>query len=146
MSEAPTSAPGGYGPADPRGKKVLIVDDDEGILNLVSLLVKTAGFQILTASTGEDGINLLANAPDALILDLIMPGCGGLGVLKHFKGKTGPVPPIIVITAYEKRHHSVQEAMMDPNVVQCLAKPLQHEILLEALHRMLKTEPLPKKK
>lgn len=145
MSDALSTAAVGYGPADPRAKKVMIVDDDEGILNLISLLVKTAGFQILTSSNGEEAINKLAEKPDALVLDLIMPGCGGLGVLKHFKDKPGPVPPILVITAYEKRHHSVQEAMMDPNVVQCLAKPLQHELLLEALHRYLKTEPLPKK-
>ena len=130
---------------DPRGKKVLIVDDDENIKDLVSLLVKVAGFKMITASTGEEAIGLLAQKPDALILDLIMPGCGGLGVLKHLKTQPAPLPPVIVITAYENRHPSVQEAVMDPNVVQCLAKPLNHELLIEALHRYMKTEPLESK-
>lgn len=132
----------GFDPADPRGKRVLIVDDDPGICELVSLLVKVSGFQLITASTGEEAIGLLAQKPDAIVLDLIMPGCGGLGVLKHLKTAAQPIPPVIVITAYENRHPSVQEAVMDPNVVQCLAKPLNHDLLIEALHRYMKTEPV----
>ena len=143
MSDAPS--PGGFSASDPRGKTVLIVDDDEGILDLVSLLVKTAGFNILTASNGEKGIELLAKNPDGVVLDLIMPGCGGLGVLNYLKLAGGPTPPVLVITAYERRHPAVQTAVMEPIVVQCLAKPLQLEVLREALHRYLKTEPLPKK-
>lgn len=65
-------------PTDPRGKKVLVVDDDEGILSLVELLVRTAGFQVTTSMSGEDAIKKLDDRPDCVILDLIMPGCGGL--------------------------------------------------------------------
>lgn len=139
MSQADVAA------TDPRGKLILLVDDDEGILNLLTLVVGEAGFKTAAASSGEDAIQKLSLKPDAVIMDLIMPGCGGLGVLKHLKASGGPVPPVIVITAYENRHHTVQEAVMDPNVVQCLGKPMDHSVLLEALHRYVKTEPLEKK-
>ena len=113
MSDAPS--PGGFSASDPRGKTVLIVDDDEGILDLVSLLVKTAGFNILTASNGEKGIELLAKNPDGVVLDLIMPGCGGLGVLNYLKLAGGPTPPVLVITAYERRHPRSRRPSWNPS-------------------------------
>jgi signal transduction histidine kinase/CheY-like chemotaxis protein len=129
-------------PRDPRGKTVLVSDDDDNIRNLLEILIGSAGFKVVTASSGEEAISKLAGKPDALLLDLIMPGCGGLGVLKHLKTVPGPIPPVIVITAYENRHPTVVEAVMDPNVVQCLAKPMNHEVLIEALHRYLNTDPV----
>ena len=127
---------------DPRGKTILIVDDDESILNLLELLVRTAGFKVLPTMTGEQAIAKLSEKPDAILLDLMMPGCGGLGVLEHLKGAAGPIPPVIVITAFEHRHPSVSAAIMDANVVQCLSKPVDRDTLLGAIHRYLKTEPV----
>ncbi|MBI5625337.1 MAG: response regulator [Elusimicrobia bacterium] len=129
-------------PTDPRGKKVLIVDDDEGILSLVELLVRTASFQVLTAMRGEDAIKKLEEKPDVIVLDLIMPGCGGLGVLQHLNAIQGPKPPVIIITAYASKDPDVAKAIKDPNVFQCQAKPLNHELLLGALHLCTKTQPL----
>ncbi|MBI4676175.1 MAG: response regulator [Elusimicrobia bacterium] len=129
-------------PTDPRGRKVLIVDDDEGILSLVELLVRTAGFQVATSMSGEDAIKKLADKPDVVILDLIMPGCGGLGVLQHLKTVEGPRPPVIIITAYANKDPAVAEAVKDPNVFQCQAKPLNHEMLLGAVHLCAKTQSL----
>ncbi len=136
---------GGHDPTDPRGKVVLIVDDDDNIRSLLEVVVSSGGFKVLVGDNGEKAIEMLSQKPDAILLDLIMPGCGGLGVLKHLKSVSGPIPPVIVVTAYEPRHPSVVEAIMDPNVVQCLAKPVNHEVLVEALHRYLKTDPLPSK-
>ncbi len=132
----------GFDATDPRGKTVLIVDDDENICNLLEVLIATGGFKHIIATTGEEAIRKLAQKPDAILLDLIMPGCGGLGVLKHLRTASQPIPAVIVITAYEQRHPTVIEAIMDPNVLQCLGKPVNHEVLIEALHRYLKTEPL----
>ncbi len=134
---------GGADPADPRSKLVLLVDDHEDTRSLLEVIANSGGFKVVSASCGEDAIELLAKKPDLILLDLMMPGCGGLGVLKHLKAVSGPIPPIVVITSYEPRHPSVVEAIMDPNVVQCLAKPVENYVLLEALHRYLKTEPLP---
>ena len=129
-------------PTDPRGKKVLVVDDDEGILSLVELLVKTAGFVVTTAACGEDAIRKLSDKPDVLILDLIMPGCGGIGVLNHLNSLQGPKPPVIVITAYEVKDPAVAQAVRDPNVFQCQSKPLNHEMLIGAVHLCAKTQSL----
>ncbi len=131
-----------YEDSDPRSKRVLVVDDDVDIRLYLQLIIKNAGFSVLEGASGEDAIRQLSQNPHAIVTDLIMPGCGGLGLLEHLKTAAGPVPPVIVITAYEKRHPAVSAAMMDPNVVQCLGKPLNEEGLLGALHRYLKTVPL----
>lgn len=129
--------------ADPRAKTVLIVDDDEGVNNLLEVLVSGAGFKTITAGTGEQAIEKLALKPDAVLLDLIMPGCGGLGFLKHLKKVPGPLPPVLVFSAYENRHPSVLEAVMDPHVTQFFSKPINQDVLMRALHHCLKTRPLP---
>lgn len=132
----------GFEPADPRGKQVLIVDDDNDIRQLVEVIIKGAGFSVLTAATGEEAINKMVENPDMLVLDLIMPGCGGLGVLDYLRDSGVPPPPIVVLTAYENRHPAVSKAIQDPNVALCLGKPIDSEKLVGALHRCLKTEPL----
>lgn len=133
----------GFEPTDPHGKQVLIVDDDPDIRRLLEIIIKGAGFRIVTASSGEEAIKKLSSNPDILVLDLSMPGCGGIGVINHFKGSAVPVPPIVVVTAHENRHPAVTQAMMDTNVHLCLPKPIDADKLLGALHRCLRTEPLP---
>jgi CheY-like chemotaxis protein len=126
--------------ADPKDKLVLIVDDDPDICDLVALLVKTAGFPIVTAANGEQAIALLEKRPTAVVMDLIMPGCGGLGVLKHLKTLPQAIP-VIAITAFQSSHPTVLEAAKDPLVKKCLRKPIDHEELLAALHAITGTQP-----
>jgi CheY-like chemotaxis protein len=136
MSES--EAPGG----DPSSKLILFVDDDPGFLDLLGMLCTKAGFKTLTAATGEAGIEQLARKPDLIVLDLVMPGCGGLGVLSYLQaGGVDPLPPVIVLTAHDNRHPDVQKALMDPNVTQCLTKPVNDEKLLGVLYRYTNTAP-----
>ena len=124
-----------------QGKLLLIVDDDDDIRGLLEVLVKREGFRVLSASSGEEAIQKLDQKPDGIVLDLVMPGCGGLGVLEHFRRQGGPVPPIIVVTAYQDRHPAVVAAMQDPNVTQCLSKPLNTGAFVGALHRYVDSAP-----
>ena len=128
---------GSQAPSEQETKRVLVVDDDLDICDILGLHVTEGGFEVVKATRGEEAIAKLSEKPDAIILDLIMPGCGGLGVLKHLKESKGPIPPVIVVTAYENRHPAVIEAMRDPNVVQCLAKPINQKLLIAALQRYL---------
>lgn len=129
--------------ADPKTKTVLIVDDDESVLNLLEVLVRRDGFQIDLASNGAEAIEKLKRGPDALILDLMLPGTtSGFEVLKHLHAAQGPVPPVIVVTAISQSKEA-QQVMKDPLVVQFLAKPVNQEKLLSSLHRAMGTQPPP---
>jgi DNA-binding response OmpR family regulator len=66
--------------------KVLIVDDEKGILKMYQERLSMEGMEVTTASNGEEGINLAKNQkPDIIMLDIIMPKFNGLDVLKNLK-------------------------------------------------------------
>jgi len=131
-------APAG-GSGDQKSKEILIVDDDEAMLNLLSILVHRDRFRIDLAGTGDDALEKLKRPHDAMILDLMLPGnTSGFDVLARLRTFEGKVPPVIVVTAHAKTKE-VQDLMSDTNVVQFLAKPINQKVLLGALHKVLKT-------
>ncbi len=69
-----------------RRKRILVVDDEEDVQVLVSRILKDAGYEVDRASDGGEAIERFrANRPDLIVLDLMMPGIDGWGVLQHLK-------------------------------------------------------------
>lgn len=121
---------------------VLIVDDDEDILGLLEILVHRDGFKILTASGGVEAINMLSQGPDALLLDLIMPGAGdGFSVLEAVESLPFP-PPVIVITG-SPNSNDLARAAKSLVVRKVFNKPIRQQELLTELHRVMGTAPSP---
>ena len=61
-------------------RTILIVDDDRSLLTTLSDFLAFEGYEVLTAESGEDGLRTLTDAtPDLIILDMSMPGMGGVG-------------------------------------------------------------------
>ncbi len=132
--------PGGEAWADPRNRTVLIVDDDEAVLNLLEILIRRDGFKIERAASGEEALEKLKSRPDAVVLDFMLPGISAYDVLRRLRSWSEPIPPVIVVTAfYESKE--IQEMKRDPNVVLFLSKPINQEKLLQALHKVLVTQP-----
>jgi two-component system KDP operon response regulator KdpE len=78
--------------------KILIIDDHEPMLKLISKLLEADGYDILTAQSGSEGLDVFhQTAPDLVILDIMMPGMDGWEVCKRLR-KTSAVP-IIFLTA-----------------------------------------------
>ncbi|MBI2842471.1 MAG: response regulator transcription factor [Armatimonadetes bacterium] len=79
-------------------QKVLLIDDEENVCELVSLYFDRAGYEVITATDGADGIEKARqNRPDIIILDLMLPGMDGLDVCKEVR-KSSNVP-IVMLTA-----------------------------------------------
>lgn len=78
------------------GKKILIVDDDKNVIEILSLYLKKDNFSVLTASNGEQALSKTKDfAPDLIILDIMMPKIDGLEVLKKLR-KDNEVPIILL--------------------------------------------------
>ena len=81
--------------------KLLIVDDEQDMLNLIRLLLEPAGFRVLRTTKPEEGLNLaIKEKPDLLLLDLMMPGLNGYEFLRRIRRH--PIvkqTPVIVISA-----------------------------------------------
>ena len=92
-------------------KKILAVDDDPSILQIVTDKLTVEGFDVIQAPNGQEGLRLAeAEKPDLILLDLLMPIMGGLEVMKHLResGEWGKKVPIIVITNVDPDENTVR--------------------------------------
>src|SRR5512141_678310 len=80
---------------------VMVIEDEKEIRDLVRYNLERAGFRVATAADGEEGLErIFASRPDAVVLDLMLPGRSGLEVLRELRGE--PVTrevPVVVLTA-----------------------------------------------
>jgi len=80
-------------------QKILVVDDEEDVQVLVTRILRDAGYEVDRASDGQQAIDQLrADRPDLIVLDLMMPGIDGWGVLQFLRTQTDP-PPVVIVTA-----------------------------------------------
>ncbi|MBA3013232.1 MAG: response regulator [Proteobacteria bacterium] len=79
---------------------ILLVDDEEGIRNVLDITLTHAGFKVLLAADGDTGFKtFLAQKPDIVITDIKMPGIGGIDLLKQIK-QISPDTEVIMITGH----------------------------------------------
>jgi len=80
--------------------KVLAVDDEQDILRLVEIKLKKAGFQVVTAQDGEEGMRkALTDRPDVVLLDVMMPKMDGYTAARRIKDEIKPAPIVLMLTA-----------------------------------------------
>ncbi len=127
----------------PDGAHILIVDDDEDLCMMLAILMKGAGF---TSQIAHDGPRALAavrgRKPDALLLDLKMPGMDGLEVLKQIKEWHEDLP-VVLITGHANITGSV--AAIKAGAFDYLPKPFEHREVLRVVRYALSAgEPPPR--
>jgi DNA-binding response OmpR family regulator len=79
------------------GQKILIIEDEKKISEIVKAYLEKEGFIVTTAETGEDGLKLLKHAPDLIILDLMLPDMQGEEICAMIR--EGSDIPVIMLTA-----------------------------------------------
>jgi len=88
------------------GAKILIVDDEEDILDLVDLSLTADGFDVITARSGPEALEKVKEEmPDLILLDISMPDMDGYEVMRRLKGdrRTSSIPIIMLTAASDKR-------------------------------------------
>ncbi|MEK6776704.1 MAG: response regulator [bacterium] len=84
-------------------KTVLIVDDEENIRILYKEELADEGYNVILASNGYEALEVLSvQKPDAIILDIKMPGMDGVNLLKLIKERKEDDIPVIICSAYEE--------------------------------------------
>jgi CheY-like chemotaxis protein len=115
---------------------ILLVEDDQDILFLVTNQLEERGYRVTPAMDGEAALAKLSQeTPDLMVLDLLLPKLGGLQVLEHLQtGEYGPPPPILVITGAnpELAHRAVALGADE-----FLTKPYSPQVFLDVVHRLL---------
>ena len=126
-------------------EKILVVDDDPDILDAVSMILESQGYQVVTARNGVEGLaNLKAEAPDLMILDLLMPKLDGFGVLKELQdprwAKYKNIPILILTSVREEasRRRYELETGLELGVDDYMEKPMPPDVLLQRVVRLIK--------
>ena len=121
--------------ADPR-EKILIVDDDADLLQLLSMRLTSAGFEVETADCAEAAVNRLDLVrPQLVITDMRMKEMDGMALFEHIH-RTMPALPVIILTA----HGTIPDAVAatQRGVFGYLTKPFDSTVLLDQVKRALR--------
>ncbi|MBC7542758.1 MAG: response regulator [Candidatus Sericytochromatia bacterium] len=117
--------------------RILIIDDEDDLRRIAEVtLAMLGGHSVLVASGGEAGLALAkSELPDAILLDLMMPGMDGLTTLQHLQADvTTAGIPVIIFTA---QGLSDTVALKRAGAVAVLSKPFEPEALAEAVQAIV---------
>jgi YesN/AraC family two-component response regulator len=114
-------------------RKLLLIDDEEGVRNILGLSLRNDGYNVLLAGDGRKGLELLkSEQPDIVLTDIKMPGMDGIEVLKKVK-ETRPETEVIVITGHGDMNLAIKSLQLDAS--DFITKPVSDEALSIALAR-----------
>ncbi|HSJ96239.1 MAG TPA: sigma-54 dependent transcriptional regulator [Myxococcota bacterium] len=123
------------------GSRVLVVDDAEGIRTYLANLLEVHGYQVDTAEDGRRALALLEGgaAPDVVLMDVMMPGLGGIETLRRMR-EIDPSVPVVVLSVVGKASTIVEAMRL--GAVDYLNKPFEEEELEATLRSVLERREL----
>jgi DNA-binding NtrC family response regulator len=117
-------------------RKILVVDDEADICDFVKNFLQERGYQVRTASSGEDAITIARqDRPELILLDIRMKGLDGIAALKHIK-EINRSQKVIMITALDDQEKMDEASRL--GACDYITKPLMLDYLEEAVEKNLK--------
>lgn len=125
---------------------VLIVDDEEDIRQILSYNLIKEGFTVMTASRGDEALELIyKQKPDLILLDVMMPGMDGIEVCEAIKANPANNSIIICFLTARSEDYS-QIAGLDVGGDDYVTKPIKPKVLISRVHALLRRIESPKQK
>lgn len=133
------AAPGGH---REEAKKILVVDDHPDNIEILRVRLVARGYEVVTASNGEEALaQVAATKPDLILLDVAMPGMTGMEVARRVKTDPAlPFIPIIMQTALDSTQHRVEG--LDAGADDYITKPINFTELEARVRSMLRIKVL----
>jgi CheY-like chemotaxis protein len=120
---------------DRQGTRVLLVEDDDDNRELMAEVLAASGYDVVAASTGQDGLRTLAErSVDVVVTDVGMPGMGGLEVARAAKA-IAPGVPVVVVTGWAEREDIARARGREVDAV--LIKPVDPDALTDTVAEVL---------
>ena len=120
--------------------QILVIDDDMAITELMSMLLKTHGFDVITSNSGAEGIQLAeTHKPHAILLDLMMPDVDGWQVCKSIRAFSNT--PILVLSAINDPR--MVASVLDAGADDFLVKPVPSGVLVAHIRKMVRRNDIP---
>jgi CheY-like chemotaxis protein len=119
--------------------QVLVVEDDEGSLELVSVLLERMSYRVTAARSAEEAVEVLRAArPSAVIVDIRLPGQDGLSLTRRLKAAPATASiPVLALTAHARP--ADREAALQAGCAAWMTKPLDARLLARTLDEVLRS-------
>ncbi len=117
--------------------KILLVDDSNTVLMMMSMTLTASGYQVVTATDGEEGVAKAASEkPDLILLDIVMPKMNGIEACRMIRARpaTAHIPIIMVTTRSESKN---VEASFSNGCNDYVNKPINKSELLAKVRKLL---------
>src|SRR5512141_2008884 len=122
--------------------RILIVDDEEVLRDVLDVVLRREGFDVLSAASGEEALNVLdTEEVDLVILDIMLPGISGIDTLRAIR-IANPLLPVIVITAFSSIDGAIEA--MKHGAFHYIPKPFKNEEVVLTVNKALEQRRLSK--
>ncbi|UCD48609.1 MAG: response regulator [Phycisphaerales bacterium] len=119
---------------------ILVVDDEEDIRELVTLNLRREGYSVVACETGEQALKQVsAKTPDAIVLDLMLPGIDGLEVCRQLKADP-KTPQVAVVMLTAKGEEADIVAGLELGADDYVTKPFRGKVLVARVRRLLRRQ------
>jgi DNA-binding response OmpR family regulator len=116
-------------------KKILVIDDSNILRRIITFNLKSAGYEVIEAINGKEGLEKIeSDNPDMIFLDIMMPIMDGFTVLKELKNNDSQIP-VVVLTA--KGGESDEETALNLGAKKVLTKPFSPKLLVDTVKELL---------
>jgi type IV pilus assembly protein PilB len=126
--------------ADSRTKKekILVVDDEEDIRKILRMRLTRAGYEVLTAGDGQEGVNIAEKErPDLIVMDIMMPELNGIEAVKILRSRLETaVIPVVMLTAKQDKQSELKG--LDAGADDYITKPFDKDVLIARINMLLK--------
>ena len=124
------------------GKKILVVDDEKKIRELLDLRLSAEGFQVIQAADGEEGVaQARKHSPDLILMDVMMPKMDGAEAVNELRqDQTTKDIPVIFLTSMITKEEETSQAFgieIDTKKHKFIAKPFETPSLIAEIHKAL---------
>jgi len=116
-------------------KRILMIDDEEGFVEAVRMILEANGYELISANDGESGLKkALREVPDLILLDLVMPKMNGILALSKLRSDLKTVNiPVIILTAKTENEYAMDAENLGAN--DYLIKPAGMQEILDMVRR-----------
>ena len=123
-----------------RRERILVIDDEEVVREVFQRLLKSEGYQAEFCTSGEDGLKLIREKEfDAVILDVMMNGIGGLATLQELRKLDGDIP-VLMLTAYASLENAIE--CMKQGAFDYITKPFKNDEVMLAIQKAIEQRSL----
>lgn len=119
------------------GKRILIIDDDEAIVETLKMLLGIKGYEVEAASDGDEGLAaIITSPPDLVLIDMFLPGKGGADIFRELRANPNTSNlPALFLSSFAEKPDLLDDERITPDMF--ISKPVEPDRLLKSIENAI---------